>query len=90
MTAFDIKVNKAVYSRGEELLDKRIRNEFPKPSFEQYYSLEEQLAKDAYEYEGSTDIGKLTHEEIYYLLVEYHSIDIANEELTYYEEEAVA
>ena len=87
---FNAKVNKPVYSKGEELLDKRIRKEFPKPSFNQYYDTEEQLAKDAYEYEGSTDLGKLSPEEIYYLLVEYYSIDIANEELKYYEGERVA
>lgn len=93
MTAFELKVNKTVYSKGEELLDKRIRNEFPKPSFNQYYDTEEQLAKDAYEYDGSTDLGKLTHEEIYFLLVEYYSYETANEylsEVEYFTDERVA
>ena len=54
----------------------------------------EEMAKDAYEYDGYTDLGQLEPEEVYFLIVEYYDYDEADKylaDIEYYENtEAVA
>lgn len=90
---FNLNADKAVYNRGEKLVDERIRYAIPNPSFEEYYDTQEELARGAYEDDGYTKLGQLEPEEIYFLLVEHYTYDDANDylrEIEYYEIEAVA
>lgn len=90
---FNLRADKAVYSRGEKLIDERIREAIPNPSFEDYYDEQEELARGAYEDDGYTELGQLTPEEIYFLLVEHYTYDEANDYLTeieYYKIKRVA
>ncbi len=88
---FNLRADKAVYYRGEKLIDERIREAIPNPSFDDYCDEQEELARGAYEDDGYTKLGQLTPEEIYFLLVEHYTYDEANEYLAGFEEdEAVA
>lgn len=90
---FNLNADKAVYNRGEKLVDERIRYAIPNPSFEEYHDIQEELARGAYEDDGYTKLGQLEPEEIYFLLVEHYTYDDANDylrEIECYEIEAVA
>lgn len=90
---FNLRADKAVYYRGEKLIDERIREAIPNPSFDDYCDEQEELARGAYEDDGYTKLGQLTPEEIYFLLVEHYTYDEANEylaEIEYYSVERVA
>lgn len=88
---FNLRADKAVYYRGEKLIDERIREAIPNPSFDDYCDEQEELARGAYEDDGYTKLGQLTPEEIYFLLVEHYTYEEANEYLAGFEEdEAVA
>ena len=90
---FNLRADKAVYSRGEKLIDERIREAIPNPNFEDYYDTQEELARGAYEDDGYTELGQLTPEQIYFLLVEHYTYDEANDylaEIGYYRVERVA
>ena len=90
---FNLSADKTVYSKGEKLIDERIREAIPNPSFDDYCDEQEELARGAYEDDGYTKLGQLTPEEIYFLLVEHYTYDEANEylaEIEYYSVERVA
>ncbi len=91
---FNRRADRAVYEKGEQLLNKRVSEHFgSKPSFNEANRLIEEMAKDAYEYDGYTDLGQLEPEEVYFLIVEYYDYDEADrymKEIGYYENEAVA
>lgn len=82
---FNLRADKAVYYRGEKLIDERIREAIPNPSFDDYCDEQEELARGAYEDDGYTKLGQLTPEEIYFLLVEHYTYEEANEYLAEYE-----
>ena len=81
---FNLKADKAVYEKGEKLYYERIMKAFPKRSFTEYCDIQEEFARRAYEDDGYTELGFLTYEEIYFLLVEHYSLDDANEYLDEY------
>ena len=90
---FNLRADKAVYNKGDKLVNERIKDEFPNLSMEEYSDIEEELARGAYEDDGYTKLGQLTPEEIYFLLVEHYTYDEANDYLTeieYYEIKRVA
>ena len=90
---FNLRVDKAVHSKGEKLVDERIRYEIPYPSFDEYFDTQEELARGAFEDDGYTKLGHLKPEEIYFLLVEYYTYDDADDylrEIEYYTVERVA
>ena len=90
---FNLSADKTVYSKGEKLIDERIREAIPNPSFEDYYDEQEELARGAFEDDGYTELGQLTPEEVYFLLVEHYTYDDANDylkEIEYYTVERVA
>ena len=90
---FNLRADKAVYNKGDKLVNERIKDEFPNLSMDEYSDIEEELARGAYEDDGYTKLGQLTPEEIYFLLVEHYTYDEANEylaEIEYYSVERVA
>ena len=91
---FNQRADRAVYDKGEQILNKRVAKHFGyKPSFNEASNLIEEMARDAYEYDGYTDLGQLEPEEVYFLIVEYYGYDEADrymKEIGYYENEAVA
>lgn len=90
---FNLRADKAVYNKGDKLVNERIKDEFPNLSMDEYSDIEEELARGAYEDDGYTKLGQLTPEEIYFLLVEHYTYDEANDYLTeieYYEIKRVA
>ena len=90
---FNLRADKAVYNKGDKLVNERIKDEFPNLSMDEYNDIEEELARGAYEDDGYTKLGQLTPEEIYFLLVEHYTYDEANDYLTeieYYEIKRVA
>lgn len=90
---FNLRADKAVYNKGDKLVNERIKEEFPNLSFQEYCDKEEELARGAYEDDGYTKLGQLTPEEIYFLLVEHYTYDDANDylaEIGYYRVERVA
>ena len=89
---FNLSADKTVYSKGEKLIDERIGEAIPNPSFEDYYDEQEELARGAFEDDGYTELGQLTPEEVYFLLVEHYTYDDANDylkEIEYYTVERV-
>ena len=90
---FNLRADKAVYNKGDKLVNERIKDEFPNLSMDEYSDIEEELARGAYEDDGYTKLGQLSPEEIYFLLVEHYTYDEANDYLTeieYYEIKRVA
>ena len=90
---FNLRADKAVYNKGDKLVNERIKDEFPNLSMDEYSDIEEELARGAYEDDGYTKLGQLTPEEIYFLLVEHYTYDEANDYLTeieYYKIKRVA
>jgi len=81
---FKRKADVAVYERGEELVYERITKAVPNYGFDEYFDIQEELARGAYEDDGYTKLGSLTYEEIYFLLIEHYTIDEANEYLSEY------
>ena len=59
---FNLRADKAVYYRGEKLIDERIREAIPNPSFDDYCDEQEELARGAYEDDGYTKLGQRTPE----------------------------
>lgn len=90
---FNLRADKAVYNKGDKLVNERIKEEFPNMSFQEYCDEEEELARGAFEVDGYTKLGQLTPEEVYFLLVEYYTYDDADDylrEIEYYAVERVA
>ena len=76
---FNTKANKEVYKKGNELLQARIDRDYEVNTEGDYEELLEHLAWSAWYNDCYAKGGDLTTEEGYWLIVEYMSIDRANE-----------
>ena len=87
---FNEKADKAVYNEGCKRFEARLAD----IDRDERDEVTERCAKSAYEDDGYTfEFGQLTVSEMYFLLIEGYTYEIANDylaEIEYYEKEAVA
>lgn len=87
---FNEKANKAVYNEGCKRFEARLAD----INRDERDEVTERCAKSAYEDDGYTfEFGQLTVSEMYFLLIEGYTYEIANDylaEVEHYEKEAVA